>query len=175
MKFLSYLFLAALFLTSCNNNEDEIFELSYETDVIYEAGLSQFEAHFIDNFDIDTRIDALLAARGRTREDIEKILPKSAEIVNTRNDVSLDFIRNLVLRVFEGSPFDPNQKENETEIFFRDNVPQDRASFINLIPSLPDVKDQLLEEHFNFTIRTELRAPPPNTIEARLRLRFSVQ
>ncbi len=175
MKCLSYLLLAALFLTSCGNDENEIFELNYEVDVVYEAGINQFQVHHIDTWDIPTLIEARLAASGRTIEDIEKILPKSAEIINTRNNIGLDFIRNLTLRVFEGSLFDPDVKENITEIFFRDNVPQDRSSSINLIPSLPDVKEHLLEDSFNFTISSELYAPPPNTIEARLRLRFSVQ
>lgn len=167
--------LAALFLTSCGNDENEIFELSYEVDVVYEAGISQFLVAKIDTWDIPTRIDGLLTASGRTREDVEKIVPKSAEIVNLRNDVGLDFIRNITLDIFEGSLFEPNTKENETEIFFRENIPQDRSSLINLIPSLPDVKAHMLEETFNFTISSELRAPPPNTIEAKLRLKFSVQ
>jgi hypothetical protein len=175
MKYLTFLLLAILSLTSCGDNENEIFEISYDANIFYEAGLSQFEVHFIDNFDIPTLINARLTASGRTREDINKILPKSAELVNIRNDIGLDFIRNLELDVFEGSVLAPNIKENQTEIFFRQDVPQDRSSFIDLIPSLPDVKDYLLEETFNFTIRTELRAPPPNTIEARLRLTFSVQ
>jgi len=175
MKYLSYLFLAALSLISCADNEDELFELVYEVDIIYEAGLSQFEAHFIDTYDIQTRISGLLAASGMTRDEVTRVLPKSAELINTRSDVSLDFIQNITLRVFEGALFIPDEKQNELEIFFRDPVPQDRATLINLIPSLPDVKEHLLEDTFNFTTRSELRAPPPNTIEARLRLRFSVQ
>jgi len=69
----------------------------------------------------------------------------------------------------------PDFKENETEIFFRENIPIERSTFIQLLPSLPDVKDQLLEDRFNVSLRTELRAPPPNTIEARLILRFTAQ
>ena len=174
MKYLSLLLFAALCLTSCNDFEDEIFELDYTVDIAYEAGISQFQIHSIDTYDIQTMIQERLAATGRTAEEVQKILPKSAQLTNTRTGVSLDFIRNLTLEVFEGSVF-TDIKENEIEIFFRDNVPQDRSTQIDIIPSLPDVKEHLLQEKFNFTISTEFRVPPPNTVEARLRLRFSVQ
>ncbi len=164
-----------MLLMSCNNNEDEIFEMTYDIVIPFEAGLSQFEAHFIDNFGINSRIDEFLAANNRTREDLTTILPKSAELSNINTDVSLDFIDNIVLTIFDGSELAPDIKENEKEIFFRVNVPQDRSLFIDLLPSLPDVKDHLFEDRFNFTVRVELRAPPPNTVEARLRLRFSAQ
>ena len=68
--------------------------------------------------------------------------------------------------------FNPTDQENITEVFFRDNVPQDRRSFIDLLPALPEVQDRLFEEDFNLSIRTELRVPPPTTIEARLRVTF---
>lgn len=175
MKYLCFLFGTILLLTSCRNNEDEVFEMRFELDVVYEAGLSQFEAHFIDSYNIATRIEDLLAASGRSREDITAILPKSAEIVNQQSDISLDFVRNIIVESFDGSILNPDIKENETEIFFRDPVPVERTTFIQLLPSLPDVKEQLLEDSFNISLRSELRAPPPSTIEARLILRFTAQ
>jgi len=175
MKYSSIFLFALFLLTSCGNNEDEIFEMSYDIIIPFEAGLTQFEAHFVDNFGINTRIDEFLAASGRSREDLTSILPKSAELANINTNVSLDFIDNIVLTIFDGTELMPDIKENEKEIFFRNNVPQDRSIFIDLLPSLPDVKDQLVEDRFNFTVRTVLRVPPPNTVEARLRLRFSAQ
>jgi len=91
MKHLVFLFSFLILLTSCGNNEDEIFEMRFELDVVYEAGISQLEAHFIDSYDIETMIEAQLAASQRTREEIQAILPKSAEIVNRLTDQNLDF------------------------------------------------------------------------------------
>ena len=87
----------------------------------------------------------------------------------------MDFIQEISIRTFEGNSFDPNEFTNITEIFFRENVPQDRRTFINLLPALPDVKDSLLEEEFNLQVRTQLRVPPPSTVEATLRITFQVQ
>lgn len=171
MKKVLFCLLISFSFLACNDQE-ELFELTYEVDVFYTAGLTQFQAHFQDIFALDTNIEAILVANNRTQTEISSIVPKSAEIVNIQSSEGLDFIQNISIRVFDGSQFNPTDQENITEVFFRDNVPQDRRSFIDLLPALPEVQDRLFEEDFNLSIRTELRVPPPTTIEARLRVTF---
>lgn len=169
-----FLLISLLVFTSCKQ-EEELFEITYETEVVFSAGISQFEAHFQDMFGINTMSEALLVANNRTEEEIMAIVPKQAELINIQSSESLDFIRNISIRIFDGNAFDPTNVTNITEVFFRENIPQDRRSFINLLPSLADVKDRLFEDRFNISVRSELRVPPPNTIEARLRITFAVQ
>jgi len=175
MKYLGLLLISILLLGSCKDTPDELFEITAEIDVIFEAGINQFSTHFIDSYGIDSRINEILAANGRTLDEVTNIIPKSAEINNLQTNVSLDFIQNITLSVFDGDLTNPDLVENLTEIFFRDNVPQDRSTFIDLLPSLPDVKDQISKEKFNLRLRTQLRVPPPNTIEARLTVKFFAQ
>lgn len=163
-----------MLFSSCNDNE-QLFSMTYEFDIVLVAGLSQFEVHFIDSYGIPSRRDEFLAANGRTISDIASIVPKSAELVNRQSGVPLDFIRDITLLIFDGDQFNPNQTDNLTEIFFRESVPQDQRSFINLLPSVPDVKDRLLEDNFNVRFRWQPRFPPPNTVEARLKLVFAAQ
>jgi len=47
------LFASFALLWSCDDRE-ELFEMTYETDVAYSAGISQFQIHFQDMFGIDT-------------------------------------------------------------------------------------------------------------------------
>jgi len=159
----------------CKENEEQLFELAYEVDVIFEAGLTQFEVHFQDSYAIDTRIDELLTASGRSREDISSIVAMSGDIVNIQTSASMDFIQDISIRLFDGSQFDPDEILNIQEVFFRDNIPQDRRTFIDLLPALPDVKEKLLEDRYNVSVRVQLRVPPPSTIEAKLRLKFIAQ
>lgn len=172
-RFLILIF-AIAFFSSCNDNE-ELFEMTYETDVAFSAGISQFEIHFQDMFGIETMSESLLAANNITREEISSIVAKEAQLINIQSNVSLDFIQEISIRTFEGSPFTPDDISNITEVFFRENVPQDQRTFINLLPALPDVKDNLFEEEFNLGVRTQLRVPPPSTVEAKLRVTFQVQ
>ncbi len=176
MKYIGFIILTFMALCSCKNEPDELFEISYDIDsTVFEAGLNQFQVHYLDSYEVNTRIDEYLAANGRTRDDISSIVPKSAEITNLLTNTSLDFLQRINLHVFDGSQFTPDVTENVTEIFFRDNVPQDRRTFIDLLPALPNVKDQMLKDKFNISLRVQLRVPPPNTVEARMKIRFSVQ
>jgi len=110
-----------------------------------------------------------------TREEISSIVPKEAQLINRQSNDGLDFIQDITISVFEGDSFNPDEVTNLMEVFFRESVPQDQRSFIDLLPSLPDVKNNLFEEEFNMRVRTQLRVPPPSTIEARLRVTFLVQ
>ena len=174
MNKILFLFLSFLAFASCNE-EEELFEMTYETDVVFSAGISQFEIHFQDMFGLNTMSEAFLVANNRTAEEIMAIVPKEAELVNIQTNQALDFIQDISIRMFDGDSFNPTEISNITEIFFRESVPQDQRTFINLLPSLPDVKDRLLEEEFNIGVRTMLRVPPPSTVEARLRITFAVQ
>jgi len=169
-----FLFASIALLWSCNDRE-ELFEMEYTTDVAYSAGITQFQIHFQDMFGIDTMSDDLLAANNLTREEISSIVPKEARLVNIQSNDGLDFIQDITISVFEGDSFNPDEVSNLTEVFFRESVPQDQRSFIDLLPSLPDVKNNLFEEDFNMRVRTQLRVPPPSTIEARLTVTFLVQ
>ena len=174
MNKILFLLLSLLVFASCNN-EEELFEMTYETDVVFSAGISQFEIHFQDMFGINTMSEALLVANNRTTEEVMSIVPKEAQLINIQSSQSLDFIQDISIRIFDGDAFNPTDISNITEVFFRENVPQDQRTFINLLPSLPDVKDRLFEERFNISVRSQLRVPPPSTIEARLRVTFAVQ
>ena len=166
--------LSLLVFASCNT-EEELFEIEYETDVVFSAGISQFEVHFQDIFGIQSMIDAFLVANNRTAEEIMSIVPKEARLINIQSSQSLDFIQDISIRLFDGDSFNPTEISNITEVFFRENIPQDQSTFINLLPSLPDVKDRLFEDDINIGVRSQLRVPPPSTIEARLRITFAVR
>ena len=174
MNKLLFLLVSLLIFASCNEQE-ELFELTYEVDVVYNSTQNQFEAHFQDIFGIQTMIESFRVANNITEDQIKSIVPKEAQLVNILTDQGLDFIQFISIRVFDGSAFDPSDVTNVSEIFFRDNVPQDQRTFINLLPALPDVQDRLMEDQFNISIRSELRFPPPGTIEARLRITFVAQ
>ncbi len=174
MNKLLFLILSLSVLVSCDT-EEELFEIEYETDVVFSAGISQFEVHFQDMFGIQSMTDAFLVANNRTAEEVMSIVPKEARLINIQTNQSLDFLQDVSIRLFDGDSFNPTEISNITEIFFRDNIPQDQRTFINLLPALPDVKDRLFEDEINVSVRSQLRVPPPSTIEARLRLTFAVR
>jgi hypothetical protein len=166
--------LSLLVFASCNT-EEELFEIEYETDVVFSAGISQFEVHFQDIFGIQSMTEAFLVANNRTAEEVMSIVPKEARLINIQSSQSIDFLRDISIRLFDGNSFNPTEISNITEIFFRENIPQDQSTFINLLPALPDVKDRLFEDEINISVRSQLRVPPPSTIEARLRITFAVR
>ena len=65
--------------------------------------------------------------------------------------------------------------QNETEIFFRENIPLDTRDFVDLIPTLPNVKDLMLEDFYSISIRMEFWEPTPTFVDVKLEFDFQVQ
>jgi len=163
------LFFLTIHLLGCNKDPDSLFDMPYELNFEVAAGLNTFEAHYFDISGIRTNAEDLLNANNVQDTDITAVQPKTARLLSTFADVDLDFIREISIRVFEDDP------DAFHEIFFRDNVPLNSEDFIDLIPALPDVKEFLLDDGYNISIRMEFRLPPPTFVTMRLDYDFFAQ
>ena len=163
------LFFLTIHLLGCNREPDSLFDMPYEFTIEIPAGLNTFETHYFDKSGIRTHAEDLLNANNVQDNDITAVQAKTCRLISTFADVDLDFIREISLRVYEDDP------SAYHEIFFRDNVPLDTEDFIDLIPALPNVKEFLLDDSYNVSIRMEFRLPPPTFVTMRLDYDFFAQ
>lgn len=168
LKYPIYIFILLLSL-SCKNQEETLFEMPYRVDYEIAAGLNTFETHYINFTNVRTNAADLLAASGYTAEEISTISAKSARITSFIPTDELEFLREVSVRIYENDPFQGR------EIFYRDNIPNSTRDFVDLIPALPNVVDDMLEENINLSIRMEFFTPPPRFIEVKLEFDFLVQ
>ncbi len=165
-----FLFLCCVIsLLSCKDEPETLFEMSYRTDFNLQAGLNTFETHYFELFNIQTNASNLLQTNNLVDSEIEKILPKSARFSSLFAAEDLDFIREISIRAFN------SDNPNGTEIFFRDNIPRNTRDFVDLIPTLPDVKRYLLEDNYNLSIRLEFWEPTPTFIDIKIEFDFIVE
>ena len=169
MRVLFVLLVLALSITSCTEEAETLFEMDYRLDYNIAAGLNTFETHFFELSNIPTNATNLLQANNLTDGEIEAILPKSARLSTVFLTEDLDFIREVSVRLIN------TDNQNETEIFFRENIPLDTRDFVDLIPTLPNVKDLMLEDFYSISIRMEFWEPTPTFVDVKLEFDFQVQ
>ena len=169
MRVLLVFFLLVFSFSSCTDEAETLFEMDYRVDYNIAAGLNTFETHFFELFNIPTNATNLLQANNLTDGEIEAILPKSARLSSVFLSDDLDFIREISVRLINGD------NQNQTEIFFRENIPLDTRDFVDLIPTLPNVKQLMLEDFHNLSIRMEFWEPTPTFVDVKLEFDFQVQ
>ena len=108
-------------------------------------------------------------ARGYTRDDVDAIVPQSAVLRGIFQDVDLDFIHRVSVRVFD--PFDPN---DNLEFFYLDPVPFRGKTAIQLFPGIADVTAWFEAPYFGVETRLDYRQVTPTLITMRLEFTMRV-
>ena len=160
------LFLVLLvFIMGCRG-EGPGFEMRYQRDFEIPAGLGVFDTHVFELNAIQSNKAAFLTANGVLEEDITEIIPQNAQLSVNFANVEFLFVREVIVEIFT------RDEIRGREIFFREEIPQNTGIRINLIPSLPDVKDLILQDEFNIRIEMKLRDISPQFIETRFDFEF---
>jgi len=140
--------------------------MRYQRDFEIPAGLGVFDTHVFELNGIQSNKAAFLTANGVLEEDITEIIPQNAQLSVNFANVEFLFVREVIVEIFT------RDEIRGREIFFREEIPQNTGIRINLIPSLPDVKDLILQDEFNIRIEMKLRDISPQFIETRFDFEF---
>lgn len=162
---------ALLGIGACKEDDrPELCRLVHFLDFNIQPGLNTFETHVYTFSPIASQLDAALAARGFTRADVEAILPRSAILRGTFQDVNLDFVHRVSMHVYD--PFDIN---NKIEFFYLDPVPVRNKTSIELFPGISDVTAWFEQPFFGIELRLDYRQVTPSLIPMRLEFEMSVR
>jgi len=157
-------------LSACRRDgRPELCRLTHFVDFNIQPGLNTFETHIYQVSPLGSILDDNLAARGYTRDDVEAIVPQSAVLRGIFQDVDLDFIHRVSVRVFD--PFDPN---DNLEFFYLDPVPFRSKTAIQLFPGIADVTDWFEAPYFGVETRLDYRQVTPTLITMRLEFTMRV-
>lgn len=155
-----FLFFGILAMMSCKTDDGPGIDMLYFEDFSMQAGLNPFVTHFYE-FVLPTQGDFFL---GNERENVDRITNSFARLTNNEG-APYDFVEAITLNVID---------RNTGAIYeaaFREEIPFDTGSTLNLIPSLTDFKELLSGNEFDLQLRIRLRASPPFSID-RNRLDF---
>ncbi len=160
---------ATLLLANCSKDDDVLFTIPYQLNFSTPAGLNPIETHYFEFFNIPSRMDSILVARGMTKEDISRISPKSAELTSLFSDGEYGFIREATIDLFESG------STVFREAFFHPEVPSNTGSRLSLAGSLIDANQNVSAEKFNIRVGWKLRTIAPTSMEHILRFTFAIK
>lgn len=175
MKNILLLLLLPLLFSNCKKEENPtLFDIPLPNiDFEIPPTASSFEVHYFNINNVVTNKEGLFSANNISESDAVAIVPKTGSLRSITNNIDFEFIEQMSIRICDEDDLSQNCG---TEIFWRQPVPNNVGSILDLVPSDIDIKQYLLQEKVNIQVKLErLRANPPQFVETRLVLDFAVK
>ena len=139
-------------LMSCRNDTGErLFDMNYFNNRMRILGvLNVIESHFFTIGPLETNINSLLTNNTLQPDEVTRIEPFFATLT-ALDGTNLAFIEEISVRI---CPTD-GQGNCQLEIFFLDDIPFNVRDQIELLPSLSNIKDFIIDQQ-SFTIQVVL-------------------
>lgn len=125
------------------------------------AGASTIESQNFIIENIPSNALGFYAQNNAKDGDIIKIIPKFGRISAKFNDGDFIFVNRVFVYIYP-----TGQPGKKTEVFYRDDIPVNTGSIINLNPGIANVKEIVSSERYTMEIRLDLRGQPGTNIEA---------
>ncbi len=173
MRFKSFCFLLLIVTTffSCKKDQAPLFELDIFFELDIPAGLNTLESHFFIIEDVPTFALNALASNNLNISDISHANAITATLETRFSDLNLDFIENIGVHVLDENDF---SMRDEAFYIFNDFVQFGDKIEIQMIPTLLDLKNDLLKETVDLEFKINLRSFLPQELDARVNMKFHV-
>jgi hypothetical protein len=136
------------------------------------AGVNPLEAQYFNINDVPTNTLTFLDGNGMDLDEVTSILPVNASITSIFGDANYDFAFEISINICEAGVTDPNCGR---EAFWRQPVPENIGTFVELNANTSDIQDLLKEEKINIQIKIgQLRGTTTQFVESRLEMDFAV-
>ncbi len=163
---LKLLCISGLLLVSCNRLET-LFEIPARVDMIIPAGSNTFEILGLET-EILFPYEISLSSRGISDASVDRVVAQRATFRPVFASIDLNFINVIEINVVD--PEDPN---NKREVFFLDPIPFGPKNSIDLLASLPDIKDFISDgDKLLLEVELTFRNVPTTNIDIRIDMEF---
>jgi hypothetical protein len=149
-------------LTACRK-APEGFDMTYRRQFNLPLGLSTFQSHNFEFKDIAADTAVFFNIHNANSNTIQRIIPKAMNLraIFATVETRYNFIDKV--EVWISNPNDP--KLTPQIVFFRDEVPLNIDTRLDLIPNNVDIKKFILAGRFNIRINLRIRDITTRTIE----------
>ena len=162
---LFYIFLITN-LISCSSRET-LFDVTSRLDFQVDLGLSIISTHNFIKERVVIPIDVTASNIGVLDADIDQVVAQTAFLRPRFGDpINLDFINSVQVSIVDPDLLRPR------EIFFMDFVRVGAKTEIELMPSLTDIKDLVVNDKAIIEVSLRFRQFPPQTFEMDLDMTF---
>jgi hypothetical protein len=169
MRYLVYSLLILTIATACKKDKRTEFFLIHDfIDFTIQPGLNTFDTHIYTVSPKFSTFHTQLEASSHTAEEVVAIEPRRAYLTSVFEDVNLDFIHQVSVRIYD--PFD---ETNNIEFFYMDPVPIRSKTGIELFPGIANLEEWFDREYYGIEVRLNFRQNSPSLIQ--MRLEFDVR
>lgn len=163
--------LGFLVMLGCEkDSKNSSFEIPLQRDFYVNAGLSPIIGHFYEFTNVPTNVSFLLDQSNVIKGDVVEIAPLTCRIETVFGSSNLDFLFEVTVSIAPAS--DPDLRY---EVFYRDPVPDNTGTTLDLIPTLANVMDVMCEDNIIVTLSfVQLRNTNASDFEGRLLMEFGV-
>lgn len=159
-----------LLFSTCRKDENYLFTMDYDQEFTILPALSPaFGIHGVRIDDIQSRISTYLANNGISEDEVVKITSGSARISAVLPGPGYGFIERA--EIYISKPNDPGDRRL---VFERLAIPQNTGEQLELVGSLINSKEYLIEDAFDLNFEMRLRQTSPGLIRTRLQVEFRV-
>lgn len=158
----------AVLQMSCGADVEPLFTIDVEAEFILPPGLNTFDTHYFRINNVPTRAKNFLGANF-DKSAIGRISANRAELNARFSNIDWSIVREISIHAI--SPLNP---EVSKEIFYHDRVEFQGVKELQLLSSLSEVKDILVEDIMTLEVRINFRRTTPEEIESLLTMNFVV-
>jgi hypothetical protein len=164
----STILITICFLFSGCGSRQSLFDVSAKTEFRVELGLSIIESHYFVKDNVAVPLSVTMNNIGLKKDDVAEIVPLTATLRPKFSDeINLDFIQAVNIYII-------NQNDlRKKEIFYMDFVQGGTKTEIQLLPTLIDITDLVINDKAIIEIKIELRQFPPSSFDMSLFMEFS--
>ncbi len=166
LKLSFILVLFGLFLSSCSRN-NALFDVDAYLELTILAGTSTdrvfgFEKQVV--FPFETQ----LAAFDDAEKNIDNVRASYCLVYpKFQADIDLSFINEITI-----DALNPDDLEDDREVFYYEQFDFGRKSDLELFPSLPDIHDFIRDEKLILRVEFIFNSPPPTTFDLAFEMMF---
>ncbi len=166
LKELSILTVAICYIflfSGCSKDEEPRFSMPVEITVFLDKGFSTIETYTIEIYSVPNQIHTRLAQNGMTADQVTSIVAGRGQIIPVTPNVQYRLLNNLVVNA---SSVDD---DNFNEMYYNDFVEFDHEGNLELLSSISELKDIMLDGVFDLQVKYNLRQSLLTVTEHKLR------
>jgi len=165
MKHCLFFLLIGLILSVSSCKDPDGIDMIYTDFFQIQSGANTIETHYFQSGLLSSNWENFLG--DLQLEDIENIRPSFARMYNNEG-VELDFISRVVIEIYP----DEDTTPTPWEMAFREDIPFNTGTQLEIIPGQADFKDELADGQFIYRIGLRYRQFPPTNVNVILDFGF---
>lgn len=166
MRILFCILIGIAVCVSCNRLDDPDFTHDLNISFDVPVALNTQETHYFQVPNVPTFLDLSLDPFALDYDDVESITSQSCRIAATGGTLDLDFIHRIIVNAYT--------EDETTELFYLENIQFGNKTDIQLLASIPELKEVLAQEFVNLEVGMRFRQFPPANFTCQAQMKFSV-